>query len=656
MATVCGDSRAGWRPVGAVALAAGLLAGCGSSSSPSNAASATSGWTTLGSPNTLSVAAVPITANSNSVGGSANGWTDYNPPARYPGMVTLGRQFITMADGTRLAAIVSLPADASGKAIAGSFPAILVQTPYNAAFSGATADPVNGAAVPYMAQHGYAQVMVDVRGTGESGGQFSLFGSAEQDDYSPTVDWVSRQPWCDGRVGLFGASYLGITALLTAAQQHPAVRSVFAVVPAADPYRDLAFMGGEPNDEFVPLVLLLITGFGLIDPNILNDPAQGVQTILQHLENAIATFQVPLLLKAQLGDPAVVYDGGFWQTRAPLDHASTIRVPTFIVGGLHDVFQRGEPLLYEAIKHQTTAKLLIGPWTHAQSGTGVGLPMDGVPVFDHIELQWFDQYVKGLDTGAARLPNVTQYVYGHNHYVTASDWPHPLAQAQRLYLHGDNSLSATDPGQGEVPVSVVQDPLQGVCAQSTSQWMAGYLGLLPLPCFSYDNDAETLEAKYDTAPMSQDYYINGPILADLWISTTAQDADLIVRVDDVDPAGRAFAVSAGLQGASARAIDSTRSRSLDRQPIQPWHPYTQAAMQPVGSGRLVEVQVEVFTTSALIQAGHRLRIAVGASSAPPSIPPLPDLLQTLIGVLSVHSDAAHPSSAVLPVVPASAIE
>jgi uncharacterized protein len=630
----------------AAALAAMLLAACGSSTAPEGGADAASGWSTLGTPAAASARSIAMTAQAGAQ------WTDYNPPAQYPGMVTLPNQFIVMADGTRLAASVSLPADADGKAATGAFPAVLIQTPYNKA-TGAS-QPLNGSPDLYMAQHGYAQVVVDVRGTGSSEGQFSFLGSAEQSDYYATVDWVSKQLWCNGSVGLFGASYLGITALLTAAEQHPAVKAAFPVVPAGDLYRDLIYMGGEPNLEFLPLPVMLIDSYGLLNTQLTTDPAEALPALLQHLESLVS-FQLPLLTGILAGSPDVTDDGPFWQSRSPIDHASTIRVPTFIVDGLHDIFQRGAPLMYEALKHQTTAKLLIGPWTHYQAGDGVGLPADGVPVLDHIELQWFDQYVKGLDVGADRLPNVTQYVYGYGHYVTAADWPQPLAQAQRLFLHGDDSLSAQAPAAGEAPISIVQDPIQGICAQSTSQWIAGEIGALDLPCLTYDNSAETLEAKYDTAPLTQPMYINGPILVDAWISTTAQDANLIARVDDVDPNGQAFALTAGLQDAQARAVDATRTRTLDQVPIEPWHPYTYASRQPVVSGDVVEVQIEVFTTSALIQAGHRLRVAIGASDFPPSVPPLPDLFQSLIGVLSIHSDATTPSSVVLPVVPASAL-
>jgi predicted acyl esterase len=155
--------------------------------------------------------------------------------------------------------------------------------------------------------------------------------------------------------------------------------------------------------------------------------------------------------------------------------------------------------------------------------------------------------------------------------------------------------------------------------------------------------------------MAQDFYINGPLMADLWVSTTALDAGVAVRVDDVDGSGNPFALTNGIQTVSLRKLDPTRSRSLNGEMIQPWHTYTQDSVQSVAPGNLAEIQVEIFPTSAVIAKGHKLRIAVGASDFPHGLPPLPDLVQSLVGLLSIHSDAAHPSKVVLPVVPVSAI-
>lgn len=637
-----------------------LFAGCSPSSTPTattntaTGSSAQAAWTTLGTRAQPSQPEKTISSNADAK------WVDYNPPALYPKTVTAATQYITMEDGTQLAVYVTLPADASSKAVTDKLPTVLVQTSYNGGASsmgGQYVDMLNalGGADPYIVQHGYATVVVDVRGTGQSGGVWEAFGEKEQSDYNNVVNWVTQQSFSNGNVGLFGVSYLGITAIITAAQNNPAVKAAFPIVPIGDGYRDIVFTGGQINPTFIPLWMGLVSALGITNPEAVTNPATGIPIAISHITNAVTSFQVPTILNALLGTPGTVYDGDFWKIRSPLENNGKINVPTFVVGGLHDLFQRSEPITYESIKNQTTAKLLIGPWTHLQAATGDGLPVDGVPPLNHIELQWFDQYVKGMNVGADQQPNVTQYVLGHDHYVTASDWPNPQAQAQRLYLHGDKSLSTTVPAANEASNQVVQNPANGICSASLDQWTAGITGYIPLPCQTDSSLAEALDVVYETPPMTEDTYINGPIQADIWISTTATDAGVSVRVDDVS-GSTATPLTDGIQTASLRAVDATRSRYLDGQMITPWHPYTQDSIDAAGGGKIVKVPVDIFPTSALIKKGHSLRVAVGASNLPQGVPPVPTLLNSLVGLLTIYSDAAHPSSVVIPVVPVSALQ
>ena len=628
-----------------------ILAGCGGGGSDDNPGplpTAQSDWSTLGARTATAQGGRTITGNQGAQ------WTStYAPPATHAGTAVQPLQYITMRDGKRLAAYLTLPADADGNPAPGPFPTVLVQTAYNGV-SGQFV-PALGGADELLVTHGYASITVDVRGTGQSEGQWEAFGPEEQADYAEVVDWVVRQPWCDGRIGVQGVSYLGITAIITAAQGHPSIKAAFPIVPIGDGYRDIVFTGGQVNPTFIPLWLGLVSVLGVTNPTVLTDPTIGIPVVLEHVLSAVTNFQVPTILKALVGEAETAYDGAFWQARSPLEIISAVRVPTFVVGGLRDLFQRSEPMSYEVIKRNTVAKLLMGPWTHIQAAMGMGLPADGVPTLSELTLQWFDQYVKGLDVGADRLPNVTQWVTGLDRYVTASDWPHPKASAQRLYLRGDKSLSTTTPAADERSNVAAQVPILGLCSVSSAQWTAGLLGLLPVPCFSNGNVVDSGAINYQTEPMAEDYYLNGPIEADIWMATTAIDAGLSVRVDDVAPNGRVTPLTNGLQTASLRAVDERRSRKLDGQSIQPWHPFTQESVLPVGINTPVMVPVEVFQTSALIAKGHRLRIAVSASNLPQGVPPLPTLLQSLAGVLTIYSDAARPSSVVIPVVPASAL-
>ena len=243
------------------AMSAALIfsAGCSRSSSADGAASGSNGWTTNGTRGTL--------ARDNQAVAPAGKWVDYNPDAIYAGTQS-SEATITMGDGTKLAATITRPTDDSGKVIETPLPTILTFTGYNKA-----AGTDNS---PYLVKHGYVQVIIDVRGTGASDGQWEAFGETEQSDYKTALRWVATQDFSNGTIGLQGTSLLAITSLLAAAQQDPAVKALFTVVPMGDAYRDIVFNGGQVDVGFIPLWLGLVTALSVLDPNVLMDPVNGI--------------------------------------------------------------------------------------------------------------------------------------------------------------------------------------------------------------------------------------------------------------------------------------------------------------------------------------------------------------------------------------------
>lgn len=547
---------------------------------------------------------------------------------------TLADLAIPMSDGTVLRADVHLP-----NGVAGPFPTVLTITGYGkqgvAAFLGGGGGG--------LARYGYATMTVDERGTGSSGGLWDSWGDRTKADYAEVLDWIVAQPWSDGRIGVTGASYMGITSIFAAATRHPAVKAVFATVPMADAYRDIVFAGGQVNVAFIPLWMGLVTGLGLV-------PGPDLGAIVDHILG-LTSFQLPTIAEAVLGG-ASTDDGPFWRGRSPIEVADDVRVPTFLVGGLDDLFQRGTPMLYERLADHTDARLLIGPWAHVAGATGAGLPRDGVPSLGDLTLQWFDEHVMGLDTGADCIPPVTQFIRGVDHYESAPSWPVPGLTASRWHLRGDGSLSSSPPAAAEPSRTYLQLPLNGLCSRSTNQWL---IGLLDGTTCAVDNRLDELTALTWTSPVfDRPMRINGPIEADLWLRTMlGSDAVTSVAISDVAPDGTSRGLSNGLLVASNRAVDPARSRMLDGQSIQPWHPFTDAASAPVTPGQPTFVPIEVFPTSAEIPAGHQLRVTVAAYDVPHALPPLPQALATLAGPVEVLSDPAHPSSIVVPVVASS---
>jgi putative CocE/NonD family hydrolase len=542
-------------------------------------------------------------------------------------------RMVRMSDGVVLKADVTLPVG-----VPGPFPVALTitgyskSTPFITSFGGGASD---------LVKHGYATVVVDDRGTGSSGGTWDSWGPRTVADYGEVLDWIVRQSWSDGRIGITGGSYMAITALFAASTGRPAVKAVFATVPMGDAYRDIVDAGSELNVAFIPFWVGLVTGLGLTP----HGSADNAQDLLDHLLGT-TKFQVPKISDAALGGDTA-YDGPFWRQRSPLGVISKVRVPTFIVGGLDDIFQRGEPLLYEALRHQgTDARLLIGPWTHAAAGSG--LPRGGVPSVPSLLLQWFDQHVRGLPAHAECIPAVTQFVRGANRYVSSPTWPVPGLHAQRWQLRGNGGLSTAPPGRGEPSRSTLGLPITGTCSRSTAQWLVGIVD--STPCAKDDRLNEALSLTYTSAPFRAATVVNGPIEADLWVTTTSADAAVSVSVSDVAPDGTSHGLTNGLLMASQRGVDPARARLLDGQSIQPWHPFSQVSVLPVAAGRPLLLPIEVFPTSFALLPGHRLRITVAPFDVPHALPTLPAGLRTAGGTLQILSDAAHPSSVVLPVV------
>ena len=574
-------------------------------------------------------------------------WSEYTRPATYE-PVRDANVPIPMRDGTVLRANVDRPS------IPGSYPVLVVQTPYN---KDGVVNIALGGVFAYFVERGYVVVTVDVRGTGASPGQWDSFGPLEQRDGYDTIEWAAAQPWSNGKVGGLGPSYMAITQLTTAAQRPPHLEAIFPVVPLGDGYRDIVFSGGDINLSFIPFWLGLVTVGNLTPTPAADDPLGTVLALLEHVVGA-ANFTLPTVLSGTAGGD-VAFDGPFWKTRSPLELVDRIEVPAFVVGGLHDLFQRGEPMVYERLKQNVPARLLMGPWDHLTGSRGAGLPADGVPTLNDIALRWFDHWLLGIDTKIGKIPRATQYVYGRDRFETQADWPDPRLKPRRRYLRGGGQITRTVPNEAEAPQTVAQNVSEGICTLSTSQWTAG-IGAA-IPCTTDTVDDESAAARYETKPLKRKLELSGPILANLWVETNAADAVLTVRVKDVAPNGDVTELSTGWLAGSFRAVDESRSRIVKYKRgadakgkrkvlLQPWHPFTRASVLPVEAGVPIEMPIEVFPTRASLAPGHKLRITVSGGDFPHQAPPLPQLVDSLAGTVKILSEPGHRSYVELPAI------
>lgn len=607
--------------VTSVLLALGVLAQPQTSAAAATAATAPASTPT-------STASVPQTAPS--------GWAPR--PATY-GVTTERDVPVTMSDGVTLRVDVSRPARPDGSPAPGRFPVILTQTPYNKTATGS----VLAGGGDYLVERGYVYVLADVRGTGSSQGQWDSFGSREQKDGLELADWATSpaRPWSNGVLGLYGASYMAINQFFTAAQHPRGLKAMFPIVPAGDVYRDVVASGGEIDAGFIPLWLGLVTVTGVIPPDPTSiSPDTALLTLLQHAGGALG-FQAPEITGA-LGGADAAYDGPFYRLRSPLSVVDKVDVPTFVVGGEYDLFQRGEPMLFDRLqKRGVPAKLLIGPWTHLEAATGPDLSGSGLISTDALALRWFDHYLRGVKDPAMNsdIKPVTYYEQGSGAWRTASSWLGSDITAKAL------PLGATlHPVHGDVVAPI---PVAGLCSRSTLQWTAG-IGQIP-GCQDDDRVNDHLGASYETDPLTTPLHLLGPIDAQLSVSTTGTDGMLAVSVEDVAPDGSVTRLTGGWQTLRQRAATASKAVGRNGLTLQPWHPYTRASEQPVTPGQVMRVDTEVFPTGAVIAPGHRLRITVTSYDAPHLVPTMPQLVRGAAGVVTIHHSTAHPSQLVVPV-------
>ena len=480
---------------------------------------------------------------------------------------------------------------------------------------------------------------------------------------------------------------MAISSLFAAQRRPDSIDAVFASLPMGDAMRGTVSTGGLANATFISewmsithLLSTLNAVTGLANPQFIPQLFGATNDHIQQIDS----YHLPLINATLNGDPTYTYDSDFWRLRSPIEQIDKIKAPTFIVGGLNDIFQRDEPLLYERLKaNGVDTRLALFNTTHLEGFLLPHFATEQLPAIDYLMLQWFDKYLKAMDTGIESIPAVVQQVknyptpstpaeFQNDNFATTTDWPHPLAIPERWYLHGDMRLSQSAPVAVETSVQMTnpEHPVGRafkengllvfevelndgtLCSRSYEQWVLGIA--LPRSCYNNTKRSKQQRLVFDSGVMEEDYYINGPIQADIWIESTAAEAVVAVQIEEVSRK-RSQPITNGQLLASVRAVNVERSRFLEGEMIQPYHYFTEDKSQLLVPGEVVKMQVEIFPTSAIIRKGNRLRIAISPSNQAQGVLNYPRQTLAEDGVTTIHISDAYPSSIVLPIVPVSAL-
>lgn len=490
---------------------------------------------------------------------------------------------IPMRDGVQLAADF-YPAAGMARA-----PVLLMRTPYNRLGAASTAKR--------YAEAGYNVLVQDTRGRFESGGNFYPYYDEGQDGYD-TLDWIRRQPWSDGRVGMWGASYVGAVQWQAIAEQAPGLAAVAPTATWSSFYRNV-YLGGTVRLGLVAQAAAALEPRPAQLPERPIDwPAALLHLPLSDLDKAIG-WTMPWL-EGILTHP---HPDGFWKRLDLTSEVTATQVPSQHIVGYYDFFCREVVDSFQRTRAEVK-QLVLGPWDHGTIGKSkVGDVEFGPNARLDLEsenLAWFDRVLKNK---AGAFPQVRYFSMGENVWRTATQWPPADARSTAFYLHSDgraNTASGTglltkEAPNEEKPDVFVSDPANPVPA------VAAVNGRKPFEVvWGPVDQSETEKRKdvlvYSTPPLVHSMRFAGPIRSELSVKASTPDSDWVVKLIDVSPDGFAQNLAAGIQRSSFRVQEQ---ESLPAQP-----------------GEHYRIDVDLGHVAALVGVGHRLRVEVTGSYFP----------------------------------------
>ena len=521
---------------------------------------------------------------------------------------------VPMRDGVVLRADIYRPS--AGR----KFPVLLQRTPYNKEFLpivAMTLDPIRAAAA------GYAVVIQDVRSRWASEGEVFFPYVHEERDGADTLDWIAGAPFCDGNIGAYGLSYMGGTTWLSAVSGHPALKAISPTTAPNDFWRDHFWRDGVAH-----LGTLMVWALRTIGPAALLrmglDPA-SLGGRLGELVEAVDRFD-ETLRQRPLSTLAAAHpeDSRFvpflfeilrhpvpddW-TRSLLfsDRHHQVQAPALIIAGWHDLLLAADLSHYAGMREhggspaaREHTRLVVGPWSHAMFLNYVGQVDFGFRSSGYLldlredltllQLRWFDRWLRGVETAAA--PRVRVFVQGRNRWRDQDDWPDPRAETQCWYLGAAGTLRPNVPADDEPPDAYVYDP------EDPCPTCGGNL-LMPMQYTPGPVDQAPLLGRrdllvYTSEPLTEDLEIAGEVRMALYASSSGADTDWVVKLCDLQPDGRTLNLCDGV----------IRASYYSRQSGEAYRP-----------GEAQRWPISLWSTAAVVKAGHRLRLIVTSSDFP----------------------------------------
>jgi putative CocE/NonD family hydrolase len=567
-------------------------------------------------------------------------------------------QYVEVRDGTKLAVDIFRPADSSGTPVEDPLPVLWTHERYQRAFilpNGNTITQLwQEPWLETMLRYGYVIGVVDVRGGGASyGTRTGPFSHEETQDAYDITEWFAAQSWSNGRIGMYGRSYLGITQYFAASTAPPHLVAIFPEMAMFDFY-SFVYPGGVFHRDFA-----LQWGNGVrrqdtnpIYPNVPVDEDIG-RTMLQE---ALAEHRDNIDVYAWVAGP--IYRDSLGKNdemihieRSPATYLEEIKqsdVAAYHLVGWYDMYPRDALLWFKNLEPNNPQKLVIGPWSHS-----------GHEELDWAaeHLRWYDFWLKGVDNGIMDEPPIHYYTMGApsgQRWRSAWQWPLPEEEPTHYYFQSGSSGSVGSANDGLLILDAPVDPNgkdyvtvdYSTTTGRATRWTNGYGGNFGYPDMT-TNDEKGLT--YTTLPLDTDVELTGHPVVHLWVSSTATDGDFFVYLEEVEDLGtrtpdfRSHYITEGTLRASHRVLSTPPFEYLNL-------PYHRSFAEDIAEFPIeepVELVFDLLPTSNIFDEGHCIRVTIvfadRDNTHTPELSPPP--------TVSIYRNADYASYIILPIIP-----
>ncbi len=492
---------------------------------------------------------------------------------------------VAMRDGIRLSTNIYLP-DAPG-----SFPVILVRSPYGNGGKGNREGH-------FFAGHGYVYISQDTRGRYESEGLYNACQDEAKDGYD-MQQWIGKQPWCNGKLGTTGGSYVGFTQWMPAPLQSPYLKTMIPAVTFSN-LHDVVYQDGAYFMQLFSPWSFEMTKPSMVTMDYVQNRTDSVLFTLPLIDQDVAMGWRISYLRDWLSHPD---NDTYWDETEVGDHYSDIQVSSCNIGGWYDILLGSTIGNYLKMTDKSIdpdirkrQKLIIGPWIHNWNREKVGEMDFGENAkinTSELFLRWFDNQLKGIDNGILEEPPVRIFVMGSNTWRDENEWPLARTKYTNYYFHSKgnaNSLSGngmlnTKPGGKEAEDRYTYDPADPVRTVG---------GMGPYDQAEMEQREDILV--YTTPDLKKDIEVTGPVKVILYASSSAVNTDFTAKMTDVYPDGRSMRICEGIIRAS--------------------HWNKGKAPSNIEAGKIYEYTIDLWATSNLFKKGHKIRVEISSSNFP----------------------------------------